>query len=134
MTPLIFRWPRDRGLPIGSYVNEDGKRRKLGSRIAEAAGRGGGNFVTLEIAHTARRRRLRAFHCDSPFPARRSKFPARLDKFPVLRNKIPVQISSQPVCMEKNGRITSLWGCMILSPGAKSEPNFSGATFRPSLR
>jgi hypothetical protein len=53
--------------------------------------------------------------------------------------KFPVQISSQPVCMEKNGRITSLWdaclwGCMILSPGAKSEPNFSGATFRPSLR
>jgi hypothetical protein len=23
--------------------------------------------------------------------------------------KFPVQISSQPVCMEKNGRITSLW-------------------------
>jgi hypothetical protein len=28
--------------------------------------------------------------------------------------KFPVQISSQPVCMEKNGRITSLWGCMSL--------------------
>jgi len=48
--------------------------------------------------------------------------------------KFPVQISSQPVCMEKNGRITSLSGCMILSPGAKSEPNFSGATFRPIVR
>src|ERR1700736_1817865 len=48
-------WREDRGLPIGSYVNEDGKRRKLGSRISEAAGRGGGNFLTPEIAHTARR-------------------------------------------------------------------------------
>jgi hypothetical protein len=28
--------------------------------------------------------------------------------------KFPVQISSQPVCMEKNGRITSLWGRMSL--------------------
>ena len=44
-----------RGLPIGSYVNEDGKRRKLGSRISEAAGKAGGNFLTPEIAHTARR-------------------------------------------------------------------------------
>jgi len=44
-----------RGLPIGSYINEDGKRRKLGSRISEAAGRGGGNFLPPEIAHTARR-------------------------------------------------------------------------------
>jgi hypothetical protein len=32
-----------------------GKRRKLGSRISQAAGRGGGNFLTAEIAHTARR-------------------------------------------------------------------------------
>ena len=39
----------------GSYLDEDGKRRKLGSRISEAAGRGGGNFVTPEIAHLARR-------------------------------------------------------------------------------
>jgi hypothetical protein len=30
-------WREERGLPIGSYVNEDGKRRKLGSRISEAA-------------------------------------------------------------------------------------------------
>src|ERR1700731_2847358 len=48
-------WREDRGPPIGSYVNEAGKRRKLGSRISEAAGRGGGNFLTPEIAHTARR-------------------------------------------------------------------------------
>jgi hypothetical protein len=48
-------WREDRGLPIGSYVSEDGKRRKLGSRISEAAGRAGGNFLTPEIAHTARR-------------------------------------------------------------------------------
>jgi hypothetical protein len=48
-------WREDRDLPIGSYVNEDGKRHKLGSRISESAGRGGSNFLTLEIAHTARR-------------------------------------------------------------------------------
>jgi hypothetical protein len=48
-------WREDRGLPIGSYVNEAGKRRKLGSRISEAAGKAGGNFLTPEIAHTARR-------------------------------------------------------------------------------
>jgi hypothetical protein len=40
---------RRRGLPI------DGKRRKLGSRISEAAGKGGGNFLTPEIAHIAPR-------------------------------------------------------------------------------
>src|ERR1700720_481249 len=48
-------WRETRGLPSGSYVNEDGKRRKLGSRISEAAGRTGGNFLTPKIAHTARR-------------------------------------------------------------------------------
>ena len=48
-------WREDRDLPIGSYVNEGGKRRKLGSRISEPAGRGGGNFLTPEIAHIARR-------------------------------------------------------------------------------
>src|ERR1700736_2415118 len=48
-------WREDRDLPIGSYVNEDGKRRKLGSRISEAAGSAGGNLLPPEIAHTARR-------------------------------------------------------------------------------
>jgi hypothetical protein len=48
-------WREDRELPIGSYVGEDGKRRKLGSRISEAAGNGGGNFLTPEIAYIARR-------------------------------------------------------------------------------
>src|ERR1700724_320129 len=48
-------WREDRDLPIGSYINEDGKRRKLGSRIAEAAGKAGGNFLTPEIARIARR-------------------------------------------------------------------------------
>ena len=46
-------WRTDRALPVGNYVSEDGKRRKLGSRISEAAGRAGGNFLTPEIAHTA---------------------------------------------------------------------------------
>ena len=48
-------WREDQDLPIGSYVNEDGKRRKLGSRISEAAGEAGGNFLTLEIAPSALR-------------------------------------------------------------------------------
>src|ERR1700730_9817617 len=48
-------WREDQDLPIGNYVNEDGKRRKLGSRISESAGSTGGNFLTPEIAHTARR-------------------------------------------------------------------------------
>jgi hypothetical protein len=48
-------WREERGLPIGSHLGEDGRRRKLGSRISQAAGRTGGNFLTPEIAHTARR-------------------------------------------------------------------------------
>jgi hypothetical protein len=48
-------WRTDRGLPIGSYVGEDGKRKLLGSRVSVAAGRAGGNFLTAEIAHVARR-------------------------------------------------------------------------------
>ena len=51
-------WRADRNLPIGSYVNEHGKRRKLGSRISKAAGKAGGNFLTPEIAHTAPGARL----------------------------------------------------------------------------
>ena len=56
-------WREDRNLPIGSYINEDGKRRKLGSRIAEAAGRTGSNFLTPEIAHWRWRLRGRRRHC-----------------------------------------------------------------------
>jgi PD-(D/E)XK nuclease superfamily protein len=48
-------WREERGLPIGSHPGEDSRRRKLGSRISQAAGKGGGNFLTPEIAHTARR-------------------------------------------------------------------------------
>jgi hypothetical protein len=48
-------WLEDRDLPISSYVGEDGKRRKLGSRISELAGNGGGNFLAPDIAHIARR-------------------------------------------------------------------------------
>lgn len=48
-------WREDRDLPIGSYLGEDGMRRKLGSRISASAGRAGGNFRTREIAHIARR-------------------------------------------------------------------------------
>ena len=48
-------WRADRELPIGSYVAENGKRRKLGSRISAAAGNAGGNYLTPEIAHVTRR-------------------------------------------------------------------------------
>lgn len=48
-------WRKDRDLPIGSYVGEDGKRHKLGSRITEGAGKNGGNYLSPEIAHIARR-------------------------------------------------------------------------------
>jgi hypothetical protein len=48
-------WRQDRDLPIGSYVDANGKRCKLGSRITEAAGRQGSNFLAPEIAVLVRR-------------------------------------------------------------------------------
>lgn len=48
-------WREERGLPIGSYIGEDGKRHQLGSRISNAAGAAGGNFLTAEIFQIARR-------------------------------------------------------------------------------
>ena len=36
---LVSLWREDQDLPIGSHLGEDGKRRKLGSRISESAGR-----------------------------------------------------------------------------------------------
>lgn len=48
-------WREDRELPIGSYRGPDGKRIKLGSRIAPAAGRAGANFMAPAIAALARR-------------------------------------------------------------------------------
>lgn len=48
-------WREDRDLPVGSYVNEAGKRRKIGSRISDSAGEAGGNFLNADIAYVARR-------------------------------------------------------------------------------
>lgn len=48
-------WREDRELPIGSYVDAEGKRSKLGSRITEAAGKHGGNFLTPDITALVRR-------------------------------------------------------------------------------
>lgn len=48
-------WRQDRDLPIGAYVDAIGKRVKLGSRITEAAGREGANFLSPEIAALVRR-------------------------------------------------------------------------------
>jgi hypothetical protein len=44
-------WREERGLPIGSHLGEDSRRHKLGSRISQAAGAAGGNFLTAEIFH-----------------------------------------------------------------------------------
>lgn len=43
-------WREDRGLSLGSYIGEDGKPHKLGSRITEKAGNAGGNFLSADIA------------------------------------------------------------------------------------
>jgi hypothetical protein len=48
-------WREERKLPIGRYCNEDGEFRKLGSRISLKAGDAGGNFLTSQIFHVARR-------------------------------------------------------------------------------
>jgi hypothetical protein len=48
-------WREDRELPIGSYVDAEGKRVRLGSRITEAAGKRGANLLTPEIAALVRR-------------------------------------------------------------------------------
>src|SRR5690606_23827983 len=48
-------WREDRELPIGAYVDADGKRVRLGSRITEAAGKQGGNFLSPAIAALVRR-------------------------------------------------------------------------------
>ena len=48
-------WREDRELPIGSYVDAEGKRVRLGSRITEAAGKQGVNLLTPEIAALVRR-------------------------------------------------------------------------------
>ena len=48
-------WREDRDLPLGTYVDAEDKRTRLGSRITEAAGRAGGNFLTPDIAQVVRR-------------------------------------------------------------------------------
>ncbi|HEV7326489.1 MAG TPA: hypothetical protein VGN91_15615 [Bosea sp. (in: a-proteobacteria)] len=52
---LQAMWREDRELPIGHYRGADGKRIKLGSRIAPAAGRAGANFMAPAIASLVRR-------------------------------------------------------------------------------
>lgn len=48
-------WREDRNLPIGYHVTQDGKRRKLGSRVSYVAGRAGANFLTPAIAALVQR-------------------------------------------------------------------------------
>lgn len=48
-------WREDRELPIGSYVDAEGRRVRLGSRITEAAGKQGVNLLSPEIAALVRR-------------------------------------------------------------------------------
>ncbi|MGO4527003.1 hypothetical protein AB4097_19350 [Microvirga sp. 2MCAF35] len=44
-------WREDKGLPLGTYISSEGKRKKLGSRITAAAGLAGANFLSPSIAH-----------------------------------------------------------------------------------
>lgn len=48
-------WRQEQGLPIGSHRSQDGKRRKLGSRINTASARAGANFLSPEITNLVRR-------------------------------------------------------------------------------
>lgn len=48
-------WRSDQKLSIGTYAKADGKLRQLGSRITDAAGQAGANFLSPEIAKVARR-------------------------------------------------------------------------------
>ncbi len=48
-------WREDRELPIGAYVDAEGRRVRLGSRVTEAAGKQGVNLLTPEIAAMVRR-------------------------------------------------------------------------------
>jgi hypothetical protein len=48
-------WREDRGLVIGHYLNGQGKRVRLGSRITPVAGRQGENFLSPDIATLVRR-------------------------------------------------------------------------------
>lgn len=43
-------WREDHDLPIGAHVTASGRRRKLGSRMAPAAGEQGRNFMTPDVA------------------------------------------------------------------------------------
>ena len=52
---LAALWRRDRRLPLGYYVDKDGEQKKLGSRISDAAGLAGENFLNPCIAQVARR-------------------------------------------------------------------------------
>ncbi len=48
-------WREDRELPIGAYIDADGRRVRLGSRVTEAAGKQGVNLLSPEIAALVRR-------------------------------------------------------------------------------
>ncbi|WAV88894.1 hypothetical protein NB647_08435 [Oxalobacter aliiformigenes] len=43
-------WREERNLPIGSYRNPKGQKRRLGSRLSMDSGKKGMNFLTPEIA------------------------------------------------------------------------------------
>jgi hypothetical protein len=48
-------WREDRELPMGTFIDADGTRRKLGSSITRQAGEDGANFMSPAIAQLARR-------------------------------------------------------------------------------
>lgn len=48
-------WREDRGLPMGSFIDSEGKRKRLGSSISGIAGRDGANFLSPAVGQVANR-------------------------------------------------------------------------------
>jgi hypothetical protein len=48
-------WREDRDLPCGTFIDHDGKRRKLGSSLSKISGREGSNFLSPAIAQVVHR-------------------------------------------------------------------------------
>ena len=52
---LQSTWREERGLPMGSYTDRNGRRHKCGSLLRADAGRAGANFLSVDVANLVRR-------------------------------------------------------------------------------
>ncbi|MEQ1941475.1 hypothetical protein ABMA32_03535 [Mesorhizobium sp. VNQ89] len=52
---LAALWREEEGLPIGRFIDREGKAHSLGSRISDKAGRAGRNFMSPAVADLASR-------------------------------------------------------------------------------